>query len=132
MSFNQVECYRELYKRFEVSQHARFFTDLSWAENAEQTMAEFLSEHGSLLFQPWGELENEASAAQRALWNAIQRLRPGNVQFLLDEGVRLFPWPKSEDPFEIQWPYFNQNREAFLRTQEVLDAFDLPKVRVIV
>ncbi|EXJ66861.1 uncharacterized protein A1O5_10056 [Cladophialophora psammophila CBS 110553] len=133
LSFNQIECYRELYQRVEISQSARYFEYLTWADNAEEVMTEFIRKYRSLIFEPLGDPDDLVPPlAQRALWKAIQRLRAGNVQFLLGAGVSVFPWTKYKDPFEVQWPYFNQNRDAFLRTQAVLDSFDLPKLRIIV
>lgn len=95
-------------------------------------MTAFLYKDRDLHFEPLGDRDHpRPTSAQMALWNAIQRLRAGNIQFLLREGVRIFSWPESNGPFKIQWPVFNKNREAFLRTQEVLHAFGLPKLLVI-
>ena len=138
LTFNQIECYRELYLRFEEPRSPQYFTYLGSAANSEEIMADFLRKD-SIILEPIGDSKYpQPTVAQRALWNSIQRLRPGNTQFLLHKGVHIFPWqyPKdsyqSADPFEITWPYFNQNREAFMRTQAVLDAFDLPKLRILV
>lgn len=137
LSFNQIECYRELYPRFDASRHGRLFDFLALAENAEEFMAKFIHEYGSIILEPLRSSDDPPlSIAQKALWTAIQRLRPGNIRFLLGAGVRILPWHSSwlqpEDPFEIRWPYFNQNRDAFLRTQAVLNAFELPKLRITV
>ncbi|KIW55838.1 hypothetical protein, variant [Exophiala xenobiotica] len=135
MSFNQIDCFRELYQRCEESRSARFFEYLAKAENAEEMMAELIctSKDRDLIFEPLGEPDNPIpSVAQRALRNAIQRLRAGNVQFLLDAGVCVSGWRLLEDSFEIQWPYYNLNRDAFQRNQVVLDTFGLPKLRIIV
>lgn len=139
LSFNQIDCYREIYQRFDEPQSARFFGFLGLAMNAEGIMADFIRKDRSLIFETFGDQKDPPpTLAQRALWNSIQRLRPGNTQLLLDEGVHIFPWrhirdcSQSGDPFEIPWPYFNQNRDAFVRTQAVLDAFGLPKLRILV
>jgi hypothetical protein len=139
LSFNQIKCYRELYQRFDGPRSARYFGFLGLAANSEEIMADFLCKDKSLILETFGDQKDPPpTLAQRALWNSIQRLRPENTQLLLDEGVRVFPWRHPEDclqsgdPFEIPWPYFNQNRDAFIRTQAVLDAFGLPKSRILV
>jgi len=100
------------------------FQYLTWAENAEGVMTEFLSEHRSLLFEQFGDPDHPLpTVAQEHCEMLYNDSGLEMSSFFLREGVRVFPWQESEDPFEIQWPYFNQNREAFLRTQEVLECF---------
>ena len=132
LSFNQIRCYRELYPRFDVPVSARFFQYLTSAENAEEVLSEYIGKDRHLILEYKGEPQEEITTlAQRALWNAIRRLRPGNVQFLLDAGVMMSSLPPFDhDPFRINWPYFNQHRDAFLLTQKVLDSFGLPKLRI--
>lgn len=143
LSFNQIHCYRELYQRYDEPRSIRSSHYVTLAENAEELMAEFIyeHEHKDLILECRGDRDDQPlpTPAETALCNAIQRLRPGNIRFLLGAGVRPFPWRHSseycmyhDDTFEIRWPYYNQNRDAFLHTQEVLDAFALPKLRIIV
>ena len=149
LSYNQIECYRELYRRIPYDEwnspgSARFFIQLTSAENTEELMAEFIRKEPLILEHVWDSVDGpQPTMAQRALWNALQRLRPGNVKFLLEIGVRPFPWKSlkmpekshgpghySHDPFEIQWPHFNVNRDAFRSVQNLLEAFYLPKLRL--
>lgn len=139
LNFNQIDCYRELYLRFDEPRSALYFRYLGSAANSEDIMADFLRRDRTIILESFGDQrDSPPTPGERALWNSIQRLRPGNTQFLLHKGVHIFPWQypedsyQSADPFEITWPYFNQNREAFMRTQAVLDAFDLPKLRILV
>jgi hypothetical protein len=139
LSFNQIKCYRELYQRFDEPRSARYFGFLGLAANSEDVMADFICKDRSVILETFGNQKDPPpTLAQKALWNSIQRLRPGNTQLLLDEGVHVFPWQHPEDylqsgdPFEIPWPYSNQNRDAFIRTQAVLDAFGLQKLRILV
>jgi hypothetical protein len=150
LSFNQMKCYGELYQHFDgplpersgamwFPRSAMWFPLLGMAENSEDIMTDFISKDKSLILQPFEDPQDaRPTLAQRALWNSIERLRPRNIQLLLNEGVCVLPCPDSRDewssgdPFEIPWPYFNQNRDAFACAQAVLDAFDLPKLRVLV
>lgn len=134
LSFNQIECYRALYQHVDPALREPYFSNLALAENSEDIMTEFISDYGRDLVFDWGKHMDEPipTAAQRALWNAIQRLRPGNVRFFLGAGVRVFPSQHAKEHYEIPWPYFNQNRDAFRRTEAVLNAFKLPKLQILV
>ena len=139
LSINQADCYRELYARLEEARHSRFFPFLGLAANSEEIMADFIRKDRSIIFDTLeGQKDPPPTLAERALWNSIKRLRSENVRLLLDEGVCYSPWrytsdcQQSKDPFEIPWPYYDKNRDAFMRTQAVLDAFDLPKLGIIV
>ena len=143
LAFNQIDCYRELYPHIEKARELACFACMAVAENAEKAMSDFIAAHEdqSEIFEPlYIEDPPAATVAQVALWNAIQRLRPGNARFLLDLGVPALPWRKPqciipfeyENVFEISWAYFNLNRDAFVRTQEMLDEYGLPKLRIVV
>ena len=134
LSFNQIECYRALSQHVDPALREPYFSNLALAENSEDIMTEFISDYGRDLVFDCGKDMDEPipTSAQRALWNAIQRLRPGNVRFFLSAGVRVFAWQPAKEHCEIPWPYFNQNRNAFLRTEAVLNAFKLPKLRILV
>lgn len=147
LSYNQLECYRELYQRcpghdsdWNSPRSIRFFTTITSAENSEEFIAEFIRKEPFYLIQSGYSNDGlQPTLAQRAFWNAQHRLRPGNLKFLLERGVRPLLWQPSttwqqfsHDPLEIHWPYFNMNREAFLSVQTLLDAFNLPKLRIIV
>jgi hypothetical protein len=143
---NQIDCYRELYPHFDdplsergEARSAQWFTLLGLAANSEDFMADSICKDEGLILETFGDRKDpRATLAQRALWNSINRLRPENIQLLLNEGVRALPYQNSWNgwsfgsPFEILWPYFNQNRDAFARTQVVLDAFGLPKLSILV
>jgi hypothetical protein len=139
LTYNQIECYRELYLRFDEPRSALYFRYLGFAANSEDIMADFLRQDRTIILETFGDQKDPPpTPAQRALCNSIKRLRPGNVRLLLLEGAHIFPWQdpadcwEPGDPFEIPWPYFNQNRDAFMRTQAVLDAFELPKLKILV
>jgi hypothetical protein len=83
-----------------------YFAYVALAENSVDIMSEciseLISENGKdLIFDPREDLGRlMPSPAQRALVNAVRRLRPGNVQFLLSVGARVLPGQFSS---ELLW-----------------------------
>ena len=101
-------------------------------------MADFIRREKDDLFDSFDDWR--PSCVQRALYHAIQYLRYENIETLIQAGVWLFPWsqPKvgksnqAKDPFRIKWAVFNQNRNAFLRCQAVLDTYGLAKLKLVI
>lgn len=141
--FNHIDCYRELYNRFDsdhmiAPRSIFFFQHLGAVEHAEDVITEHILRDKEELFDSFNEWQ--PSCMQRALYRAIQHLRYRNIALLLEAGTWLFPWsqPKSwiwgqaKNPFKIRWSTYTRDRNAFQRSQVVLDAYDLPKLKLVV
>lgn len=133
-SYNQIECCRELFNQVEEARLVAWAHFYGLADNAEGILAHLIheTENKECMFEAstLNSPRKGRTLAQEALRNAIIRLRPGNVQYLLSEGVRLSSW-LNDGFLEIKWPYYNLNQNNFLRTQAVLEASGLPGLKVV-
>lgn len=134
LSFGHMDVFDELRKHSPRLDEAEWIPHLAGVDGTLHHLQKLSKVAGERRYT--GHYCRTASAAfcpyqetlgQAALERAIQALKPDNVKYILDMGIRL---ARRHDVVHISWSYSRSHRRDFLATQRVLTTYGLPKIEL--